>query len=558
MADSNYSNEFYKRIDNLYRALKACDNELINSTNAITDDTQKVCAAYMFNISSYGLSFVNNVFLNNAHSLGTIMDMRCLFENIAMYEHFLNGGFSEEGIKLFKFQPYILERAVYRKYPCFDGFLLYLEDVEKHYNEAKAAYKGNLEIDAKTLAKLMQSPTPFLIKEDMPFVKIVEKNLGDVAAKIYKQLSVIIHPHDYRSNIDDIFVDVKMEKNPFIQITLHLLERVFEGLPTGKEIKHGLMEETLLYLENPVMTAYQMREILFSINDDLKNVLMLAYEYNLPALARMLDQIRHITTDSFLDTVFGYSEQGIIKWKVVVEYFAFFDYCLNNPYYLQANNLTYFHTQLKHMEIMDRDISQDSKDKCYAEYLKLFPNGVSKEKFAEAYGKTLGFLVNEQGEVPSLNELAKSYLSRASVLIDCGRTVAVAPKMDENASIQEIMAGVQEAQRTGTMQVKDLPLKEWLTMLYEESQIMSHATGYLYFANTGAWMDGQYLGYYIHKFMQISIERLCEVLSSEEMKTKLAGKTMRNITRNFLKNTKERVAVYGKMLQIPKTSKPKG
>lgn len=551
-----FSNEFYERIDRLFRQLKSCDTHLIGAE--ITDDDQKVNAAYLFSISSYGLSFINSVFSNNAHSPGTIMDMRCIFENIAMYYHYLNGGFSDDGKELFKLQHYILEREIYKKYPCFDGLLYFSDEVEKSYFEARQAYKGKLELNAYELQRIIKSPVPSLLKDDMAFIEIVEKNLGENAAAMYKQLSVLVHPHDYRSTIDNIFIDIEIEKNPYIQITLHLLEEVFADKPKGEEVSFGLMEEWICYMETPHLTSYQAREIIFSLNDELKNVLMVAYENRLPSLARMLDQIRGITTDYLLDNTFGYTEQGEIKWKVVVEYFALFNYYLNNPYYIGNNYLAYWHTQIACNKALDREITQETKDKCYAEYIIVFPNGVDKATFEQVYfEKTLGFLIDEKGEIPSLNKLAKDFLSQVSPTIYGGKRRVAALKVHDKNTKQEWNPDVLKELADGKRETIETPLKEWLMMIYEESQIMSHATGYLFFANTGAWMDGQYLGEFVLKFMQYILKRLCDLLGSPEIKQKLNGKTLLNITRNYLKNSAQRIEVYGQMLRFPKGGKPK-
>ena len=485
--------------------------------------------------------------------------MRCLWESAAMYHHFYNGGFSEDGIELFKFQPYILERAIYKKYPSFDDMLFSLKDIEDRYNFAKTAYKGKLHIDARTLSKLMRSPIPFLIKDDMPFVKIVEQNLGKIAGQVYKQLSILTHPHDYRSKLDDFFIDLKIEENHIITTTIELVEglaidRVLD-LPKGEKVQLGLVEEAVSYLETPFSHGNQMRTILHSLGDDLRSVIMVAYDRKFPSLARMLDQIRHFSIDYLLDTVFGYTEQCIIKWKAIVEYFALFNYYIDNPYYLEFNNLTFFHTTVTNLDVLEMDsyIVQEDKDHGYAEYLKVFPSGVNQEAFEKAfYSKTLGFLVNEQGEVPSLNELAKSFLEKASAGIDNGKREVALPK-DRNAPIEQSLFD----SNIDNFYMSEFSLKDWLTMLYEESQIMSHATGYLYFANSGAWTDGQTLGEYLHKFERYTLKRLCELLATSEMKQKLGGKTLLNMVRNYHKNSAERMETFMRLLRVPKGQKPK-
>ena len=66
------SPEFIKRLDRLYRTLKSCDMRLINTSNELKQDVDRVLAAYLFSISSYGLSFINNIVYGNAHSIGNI------------------------------------------------------------------------------------------------------------------------------------------------------------------------------------------------------------------------------------------------------------------------------------------------------------------------------------------------------------------------------------------------------------------------------------------------------------------------------------------------------
>ncbi|MCL2599132.1 MAG: hypothetical protein FWD76_04405 [Firmicutes bacterium] len=550
IGEDAFSVEFYNRVNRLYKQLKSCDHALMNTESVIDDDNEKIYSAYLFSISSYGLSFISNIYMSKYLSVIAMMDIRCLIENIALYYHFLNGEIDKDGIALFKLQPYLLEYKIYKKYKCFD--FMFPNDMKQKYLEAKKNYKGKLTLDAQTLAKLLKSQIPF-VGERETFSGIIEKTLSKTADNLYRQLSILIHPHDGRSLFERRLCEEGIENNPFVLFALEKLEIIFEGLPKGNEIQFGLDEERLHYLE--LSNAYIMQGIIEKLNELIKDIVVVAHNKGLLCLASLLHKIRDINWNYFWYAVFGYTEQGIIKWKVVVEHFAMIDYFLDNPYYLGENRLGYWHTDIVNQNIYGQDISMDYKNKCYEEYQRLSNGGASRGIFDKQFGETLGFLVDKAGNVPSINQLAKGFLDKVSKVIDGGIKKVVMPTLDA-VNCQQELEGLKSSLAFGEMETRELPLNKYLRMLYEESQIMSHATGYLYFANTGVWMEGMGLGHYICLFTQYIFGRLLELFNTAEMKTKLNGKTFVNLVRNRLRDFVQLSDLYRDKLKQPKEWKP--
>ena len=90
--------------------------------------------------------------------------------------------------------------------------------------------------------------------------------------------------------------------------------------------------------------------------------------------------------------------------------------------------------------------------KAYELYLKIYPNGCSKENFDKSIVRTTGYTIDEKGCTLSLTKMVNTFLSNS--FSQFGECFIEPVKLD-----------------------------------YVESQMLSHANGYMWFANTGAWAD---------------------------------------------------------------------
>ena len=101
----------------------------------------------------------------------------------------------------------------------------------------------------------------------------------------------------------------------------------------------------------------------------------------------------------------------------------------------------------------------------YGFYKFKYPNGLSKESFDIAFEKTTGYTLDAEGKMKSLTKLVSQ----------------LADLFKEDG--------------------KGLSNGHSIKLHYAESQMVSHANGYLWYANTGAWSDVNGLFYLFNQIM---------------------------------------------------------
>ena len=174
-------------------------------------------------------------------------------------------------------------------------------------------------------------------------------------------------------------------------------------------------------------------------------------------------------------------------------------------------------------------VPQDLKDEIYKSYIKNFINSnLSEDQFFKAFNKPLGFLIDECGVSPTYTALVKEFFE---ILYK-----------DEIIHIEKYTEG------------RDVKLKDYFSLVYKESNNMSHGCGYLFFTNTGAWMDDINI---IH-FLDVSILNILQRISiaffafgiDNEMNSKVADRLKKSIDILDLL-FKEKIEI----LKIPRVSK---
>lgn len=94
-----------------------------------------------------------------------------------------------------------------------------------------------------------------------------------------------------------------------------------------------------------------------------------------------------------------------------------------------------------------------SVDKAYSFYKVLYPNGVNQETFEKSFLTISGYTVDEKGKTKNLTNIVKDFISKF-----------VDPKAE-------------------------VSFDRSMLLDYVESQMLSHANGYMWYANRGAWGD---------------------------------------------------------------------
>ena len=154
----------------------------------------------------------------------------------------------------------------------------------------------------------------------------------------------------------------------------------------------------------------------------------------------------------------------------------------------------------------------------YEIYRQLYPQGCEKEKFEKAIIQLTGYTIDENGTVMTLTNMVDQFIRKFS------------PGDERNI------------------------FEQGMKIDYVESQMMSHANGYMWFANSGAWMD-------TNNIFQASDASLLFVLNEVQMVFQVhqsAEETSKyKSIINALRNGQKRIAILMQrkmsLIQIPGT-----
>ncbi len=151
------------------------------------------------------------------------------------------------------------------------------------------------------------------------------------------------------------------------------------------------------------------------------------------------------------DKLLGLCEQVKSKWKIVLDMFASFYEChiASFPHDERFKLLE----EHEHVQFQRNIHKEYSIEKTYELYKKLYPNGVGKETFQGAFLTISGYTINEKGSTKNLTKLVRIFVDKFR---DASSTMA----WDRNMLLD-----------------------------YMESQMLSHANGYMWYTNSGAWGD---------------------------------------------------------------------
>ena len=171
---------------------------------------------------------------------------------------------------------------------------------------------------------------------------------------------------------------------------------------------------------------------------------------------------KNYTSDTFMsinllisemctDKLLGLCEQVKSKWKIALDMFSSFYKCY----------ITYFPHE-EHFKLLEehervqikRNLGQAySTERAYSFYKTLYPNGVSQEAFEKSFLAISGYTVNEKGKTKNITNIVKDFITKFS---------------NPTAKVS---------------------FDRSMLLDYVESQMLSHANGYMWYANRGAWGD---------------------------------------------------------------------
>lgn len=521
---------FFDDLNKLYAPIKYLNNELLKKSNIPYYVGATFNDAIQLTITSNALSLIKGVMQKNYRSITNALNVRNIIECLTLVMMESKGDISQDQKDLFIEQYKLIEYENYasdgdEKFEC----MLDLQDLTTRYEEAKVKFIQS-GVKEKKLKRIANSRLPFLCKEYISFNELIDKYCPELLDG-YIELSQMIHPASYSYNRNYEQYDA------LVFIVLHFLRNLYKDRDKGNVLTFR-EEEILLYCgglkfkENYSERLYDLQkaqwEELLLLSKDLLDIFG-GNNYISDFIGELVLVIHDLNTDSQL----GYTENVKLKFKVIAEMLA----CFNKVYFgfLETEEVNYYSEILKKHELIKiyerckETIPQELQEEIFKSYKNNFINSnLNEEQFFKEFNKPLGFLVNEAGVSPTYTALVKEYFELLY--------------KDEIIRIEKPAVG------------KDVKLKDYFSLMYKESNNMSHGCGYLFFTNTGAWMDDINI---IH-FLDISILNILQRISiaffafgaDNEMNSNVADRLKKSID-NLDILFKEKIEI----LKIPRVSK---
>lgn len=395
-----------------------------------------------FYITSHALSLIKNMYHGYWGSLGMLQSVRCIFEGLSIKRMFQGGDISEENTDLLQVQEFLIEYRYYSKFTDILGLILDPEKLAKDYEEACEVYRSklNAKYTTKEIKDIIKSNIPFLCNPKISHRSLIQKYLGEEYGTIYGLCSQVIHPSENDSYQKSEYLD-------FVMLTYELIANEYSRLPIAKTT---LRSHTLMSMSSDISKElYQIIGTEAKIIEGIAKVFSQFFDNNY--VSNTLRTISLLEQEMMFDRLTGFSEQVKVKWKLMLELLSVFHY----EYVIQGLCEERYSLLLEHQSIQALRNCNKHYDltHAYEIYRQLYPQGCEKEKFEKAIIQLTGYTIDENGTVMTLTNMVDQFIRKFS------------PGDERNI------------------------FEQGMKIDYVESQIMSHANGYMWFANSGAWMD---------------------------------------------------------------------
>lgn len=408
-------------------------------------EKQELKGQYRFNdifdfyITSNIQSWLKNGFFGYWFSPGMMLNSRCIIEGLALKAMYDSGDISEEQTELLQKQVFLIEYNCYKRFADISESFLFPDKLKYDWEQTRSFYFEKLQDrhSEQKIKKIIESSNPFLCDDKLNYHKIIETYLGKEFASWYGLLSQGSHPSD----------------NTFYQNQniLPLLLGIYDLIKKA----YGLLPKTEITLTSYIsmcISGPQSQRFLDLIKKEcsylqgVSNVFEEHFKNNY--VSNTLQTICLLLQELAFDNLTGLNEQVKSKWKIMLETMASFHYCyLAQSFTPQRYELLIQHTNMQFLRNLDQEYDLSDAYQCYKQ---IYPNGCNIEIFSKNFKNVAGYTVDENGQSYSLLEMIRHFISEFDHIPNRDRT---------------------------------------MYLDYFESQMISHANGYMWFANSGAFMD---------------------------------------------------------------------
>ncbi len=427
----------------LYNRLSYINEAIIIKYNK--DESINFFEHFIFQASSFYLSILRNKIFNLSKSIVKGFVYRSIIETLSILKMYKEGKISSDSDELISLYSYIKEKQIYERYKetLINNKLIIYDQIINNFKSAKDKYeKIYNKHKTEDIKRKMKSKLPFLL-ESYNYDGLI-REYYPVLYESYKLLSICIHPNDL--NVSSVYFDAIDFDNIDIIIKKHLINYI--------DFYYGAMEECKDYFEleaNKVENNIYNKIYLNCVNNQKESLFTISKsiekEFGKNTTSLLLKEIGLSIKSLAIDKIYGFSEVVKAKFKPLSELFSTF-------YYVQklSINVTnrvqskYFskHTRYNFLKVLELNTEKEIEDS----YLlwKLITNENNKEKFIKDMNKTMGFIIGNT----SINDFVYE-------MIDYIYT-----DKNNNSNVK---------------------------LLYDESQLFSHANGYMVSSNEGAFNE---------------------------------------------------------------------
>ena len=327
--------------------------------------------------------------------------------------------------------------------------------------------------------------------------------MGKDYANLYGYYSSLIHP-----SINNFYLNEGVMKSGLTFLEVILKE--YDYLPFSE---YSLETDYSLTSVGAARSFIELCQGQQDLIEDIANVFEEKFSNNY--VSNTLRTFAPFYLEFAIEKSLGLTEQIKSKWKSLLELLATFYEVYCN---LTIDNRK-FQLLDEHMRIQTlRNFGAEySLDKAYFIYCSIFPKPCERKIFERGFLKELGYTIDENGGVKTLSEMIRAFAKHFEYETTQGTTLGKA-----------------------------------MVLNYLESQMLSHANGYMWFSNRGAFMDvnniiiaGDVGLLFILRYVKMIFETHRLIDENREYKTII------NILRNSIKKLQNILKEKQVLLSLP-------
>lgn len=506
----NKVQDIKNEIDVLYGKLYALNDKLLQKSEILLSNDGKYSCLDIFDfyISSHALAYLKSLYYEDFFNVAIYLSSRCILEGVALKELCKRGVIDSLKEELLQKQVFLIEYKYYREFDDIANQILLPEKLQKDWEETCKFFneKLNGKYSQSQINQILRSKIPFLCNPKTNYRKIIAEVLGEETASLYGLCSSLVHPSS-----NDTY---KLEWIKIVLPILGLIEKEYGNLPNS----NSLLSQDYLTTRSPFSNEFfslmiEEQKILNSISEVFEK------KFNNNYVSNTFRTISLVLPDLSIEKQLGLTEQTKCKWKILLELFATFSYmyfkCFGEE---ERFKLLDIHGYIQTQRNIKKEV--DLSD-AYDIYSKIYVNPCDRRVFEENFIKSLGYLIDENGYVPSITKVVLDFIKPFEINVESGISMGRAMYLD-----------------------------------YMESQMLSHANGYMWFANRGAFNDTNNVFIGIDACIGAIIEKLYNVFNCQRgIDASKEYKSIINILRNSNKKLKNIYKQKLELLSLPMVEK---